>query len=84
MRDQSPTGGALGQVAVQEINALQATVSSLDQQQSPSQLKASLDKIDRHYRRWQEIVGGATGGATGNFGDEQKVRKYNPTTGRIE
>lgn len=72
MRDQSPTGGALGQVAVQEINALQATVSSLDQQQSPSQLKASLDKIDRHYRRWQEIVGGSSGGATGDYGDKPK------------
>jgi hypothetical protein len=31
MRDESPTGGALGQVAVQELEMLQATVAKLDQ-----------------------------------------------------
>ncbi len=35
MRDASPTGGALGQVAVQELIALQSTIASLDQDQSP-------------------------------------------------
>ena len=30
MRDESPTGGALGQVAVQELEALRATMGSLD------------------------------------------------------
>lgn len=58
MRDQSPTGGALGSVAVQELTALQSTVSSLDQAQSPSQLKASLDKINRHYANWQATLRG--------------------------
>ena len=84
MREMSPTGGALGQVAVQELTALQATVASLDQLQSPAELNRALDKTARHYKRWQEIVGGSSGGATGNYGDEPKVRKYNPTTGRIE
>lgn len=71
MRDQSPTGGALGAVAVQELTALQSTVSSLDQAQSPSQLRSSLAKIDRHYSRWQKVMQGQNpnqaGGATGSW-----------------
>lgn len=58
MRDASPTGGALGQVAVQELVALQATIASLDQLQSPSQLKQALDKIERHYSNWQKTLSG--------------------------
>ena len=71
MREQSPTGGALGAVAVQELTALQSTISSLDQKQSPTQLKASLDKIERHYKRWQDVVkqsGQSSGGASGGWG----------------
>lgn len=74
MREQSPTGGALGAVAVQELTALQSTVSSLDQKQSPAQLRASLAKIEKHYKRWQETVQSAnqsdkpSGGATGSWG----------------
>jgi hypothetical protein len=56
MRDSSPTGGALGQVAVQELVALQATVASLDNAQSPSQLKANLKKIQGHYQKWRDAV----------------------------
>lgn len=58
MREASPTGGALGAVAVQELVALQSTVASLDQAQSPSQLKASLDKIERHYNNWYKTTQG--------------------------
>lgn len=43
MRDNSPTGGALGQVAVQELAMLQATITSLEQAQSPQQLKQALN-----------------------------------------
>lgn len=63
MREASPTGGALGQVAVQELVALQSTVASLDQGQSPAQLRQSLDKVEQHYKRWLETVD--TGGAPG-------------------
>lgn len=52
MRDNSPTGGALGQVAVQELEALRATLANLDQEQSPAQLKAMLKRV-------QEIRKGA-------------------------
>jgi hypothetical protein len=71
MRDQSPTGGALGQVAVQELAALQATVASLDQMQSPKQLGTALDKIEQHYTNWRNAVKQAAnpqGGATGSWG----------------
>lgn len=60
MRDASPTGGALGQVAVQELTALQSTIASLDQLQTPGQLKAALDKIDKHYTNWQKTLQGDT------------------------
>lgn len=56
MRDASPTGGALGQVAVQELIALQSTIASLDQTQSPAQLKAALTKIEGHYAAWRNAV----------------------------
>jgi hypothetical protein len=45
MRDNSPTGGALGQVAVQEIQYLQSVIASLDQAQSNEQLKRNLETI---------------------------------------
>lgn len=75
MRDQSPTGGALGQVAVQELASLQATVASLDQMQSPKQLGTALDKIERHYTNWRNVVSQAQkpqGGATGGWEIREK------------
>ena len=56
MRDASPTGGALGQVAVQELVALQSTIASLDQDQSPQQLRDALDKIELHYTNWRNTI----------------------------
>jgi len=70
MREESPTGGALGQVAVQELVALQSTIASLDQLQSPREMRSALGKIDKHYTRWAETVEQAAtgaGGATGSF-----------------
>jgi hypothetical protein len=52
MRDASPTGGALGQVAVQELQALQATVGSLEIGQSKAELQKNLNKIENHYSNW--------------------------------
>jgi hypothetical protein len=76
MRDQSPTGGALGQVAVQELASLQATVASLDQLQSPRQIGQALDKIEKHYAKWRDVMRQAQsqqGGASGEWGI-QKVK----------
>lgn len=46
MRANSPTGGALGQVAVQELEMLQKTVTSLEQAQSPEQVAKALDEME--------------------------------------
>ena len=43
MREASPTGGALGQVSDKEIRFLQSVFGSLDQDQSPKQLKYNLE-----------------------------------------
>jgi hypothetical protein len=56
MRQASPTGGALGQVAVQELTMLQSTVASLDTLQSAKALGEALDKIDRHLNNWEAAV----------------------------
>lgn len=45
MRDNSPTGGALGQVAVQELEALRSTIEGLDQARSPDELRAALQRL---------------------------------------
>lgn len=67
MREASPTGGALGAIAVQELVALQSTVANLDIGQSEDQIKANLNKINSHYQRWLNAVEGAvpaSGGAS--------------------
>ena len=51
MREQSPTGGALGQVAVKELEALQAVLGSLNLNQSKEQLKGNLQNIMMLYRQ---------------------------------
>jgi hypothetical protein len=56
MRAASPTGGALGQVAVQELEALQAVLGNLDSSQSSSQLKQNLESIKYHYGNWLDTV----------------------------
>lgn len=56
MREASPTGGALGQVAVQELNMLQSVLGSLDTAQSPQQLEKTLYAIEKHYNNWKRAV----------------------------
>lgn len=58
MREASPTGGALGQVAVQELNALQATVGSLEIGQDRKELEKNLEKIEHHYNNWMRTTQG--------------------------
>jgi len=76
MRESSPTGGALGQVAVQELNALQASIAALDQSQSGEQLRQNLMAVKQHYNAWKATIqqaqsaapqqlGGNTGGGWG-------------------
>lgn len=56
MRQASPTGGALGQVAVKELEALQSTIASLDPAQSPNVLKDNLKKVRDHYIKWKDTL----------------------------
>lgn len=51
MREESPTGGALGQVAVQELNMLQATLGSLSNSQSKEQFLRNLKRVKEQYDR---------------------------------
>jgi hypothetical protein len=59
MRQASPTGGALGQVAVQELTMLQSTVASLDTLQSAKALNDALVKANQHMSNWESAVNGA-------------------------
>lgn len=52
MRQESPTGGALGQVAVKELDFLQSVRGSLDNWQSPEELKKNLGIIRKSYERF--------------------------------
>lgn len=45
MRDSSPTGGALGQVSERELTLLNAAIGSLEQTQSPEQLRDNLLRV---------------------------------------
>lgn len=56
MRDASPTGGALGQVAVKEIEFLQQTIASLDQGLTQEELAKNLSEIKASYARLQKAL----------------------------
>jgi hypothetical protein len=56
MRASSPTGGALGQIAVQEIDYLQAAIASLKQGQSEEALRNNLGAIKKHFEGWKNAV----------------------------
>lgn len=56
MRAESPTGAALGQVAVQELNFLQAMVGNLDRAQSPEQLRNMLGLVRTSYDRFKSAA----------------------------
>lgn len=51
MRDNSPTGGALGSVTENELELLQSTIRSLEQSQSTEQFRANLNKVKDHYAK---------------------------------
>jgi hypothetical protein len=78
MRQASPTGGALGQVTVRELELLQATIANLEQSQTAGQFKENLGRVKEAYL---DIVHGP-----GNRPEsgESKTRRYNPETGKIE
>jgi hypothetical protein len=95
MRDSSPTGGALGQVAVQELEALQGVLGSLDTAQSEAQFLQNLNRLNTIYtdimRKFAAYPNAAEFGITmpeGSIGvstlPPSGVRTYNPATGQLE
>lgn len=80
MRNESKTGGALGQVAVKELDRLEAARASLNRTQSPEQLKKNLDNVLTAYTNWRDAANKALaekqamrpagGGATGAAGND--------------
>lgn len=53
MRDQSPTGGALGQVSQMELSQLNSALGSLDNEQDEKQLQYNLEVVKRVYEKIQ-------------------------------
>lgn len=60
MRQESPTGGALGNVTVREIEFLQAALGNLSQAQSPAQFRQNLLNLRAAF---DEVIHGSQGGA---------------------
>lgn len=75
MREASPTGGALGQVAIQELAMLQSTISSLDQAQDDATLKSNLKAIKLHVKNWRNAVDASLEDQKEND-DEALIGKY--------
>jgi hypothetical protein len=63
MRNASATGGALGQVAVQEIDFLQNSIAALDSAQDPATFRESMKAISTHYRNLAKIMSDPNWGA---------------------
>lgn len=78
MREQSKTGGALGQVAVREIDFLQAVEGSLKIGQTPDQLKQSLQYVLQQYQILQEDIAKITNDARNKLAEEYGETRPDP------
>jgi hypothetical protein len=56
MRESSPTGGALGNVTVEELARLESVLGNLEQSQSEQQFLENLDRLERIYVDMMERV----------------------------
>jgi len=52
MREESKTGGALGSIAVKELERLESAVATLDTGLKGQQLIEALDAVSTHYNNW--------------------------------
>jgi len=82
MRDNSPTGGALGSVTERELALLQATWGSLQQSQSKEQFEANLDRFNRQLQQSWDRVNAAYQRDYGTpyFQNGQRPLSSNPQT----
>lgn len=77
MRANSPTGGALGGIAVRELDLLGSTIAGLSQDQSPEELKRSFDIIDQSLARYEDVIRQSqAGGQGGNIPSPQSAADY--------
>ena len=82
MRQESPTGGALGNVSDKEIKTLQAVMGSLEQAQSDKQFIYNLRRLSNIYN---DIVHGPNEGpkrydqSKPDITDDITIKKINPT-----
>jgi len=58
MREESKTGGALGQVSNIELNLLTSSLTSLDTGLPPGQLRRNVDKVRTHYQNFIDALSG--------------------------
>jgi hypothetical protein len=75
MRNSSQTGGALGNVAVRELDALQASLGNLDPDQKPEELLKTVRKIRTQYQRLQSALSKDAQG---------EITIRNPKTGEVK
>ena len=73
MRNASKTGGALGQVAIRELELLESTLGALDQGQSPESFTKNLQKILTSLDTWEQAKA-QFGGAQTNQANTQTIR----------
>lgn len=65
MRRNSATGGALGSIAVRELDLLGSTVRSLDTAQSPAQVRRNLQAVRQQLQRTRDAIAAARAEADG-------------------
>lgn len=58
MREESPTGGALGQVSERELALLTSTVAGYDPNMSEDGKRRTLEKIRKHYSNFTQALNG--------------------------
>lgn len=92
MRDNSPTGGALGQVSNTENELLQSTWGSLMQSQSAEQLRQNLQRIKDIRARFavlkrqayeQDVARFGAGNVPNQNAQSSRPRARNPQTGQV-
>jgi hypothetical protein len=84
MRQQSPTGGALGQVSEREINFLQSVAGSLDQAQDKAEL---TDNLNRLWNTYQDVIHGPGDGPQRRplaFQEQEQPSSSGPEVGTID
>lgn len=83
MKEASRTGGALGQIAVRELELLASSVASLNTSQDAGQLKENLRKVIQHFQSWKdkvskawEVEGAPKAEGAGAYDDPEKEKRY--------